>query len=114
MYVSQSGAGNSGVSNLLTRSRPNIWEIRLDGSDTQVRYGKIGTAGQAQTQSFDSPEAAQKSADKLVAEKIKGGYQELGAKPFRMWREITSRSSYPRSPRLRGHDASNGKPRSNF
>jgi DNA ligase (NAD+) len=55
-----------------------FWEIRANGSDTEVRYGKIGTSGQAQTKSFDSPEAAQKSADKLVAEKIKGGYHQVG------------------------------------
>ncbi len=59
-----------------------FWEVRVDGSDTEVRYGKIGTAGQAQTKSFDSPEAAQKSADKLVADKVKSGYQELGTKPL--------------------------------
>ena len=56
-----------------------FWEIRANGSDTEVRYGKIGTSGQAQTKSFDSPEAAQKSADKLVAEKIKGGYHQVGS-----------------------------------
>ncbi len=56
-----------------------FWEIRANGSDTEVRYGKIGTSGQSQTKSFDSPEAAQKSADKLVAEKIKGGYHQVGS-----------------------------------
>jgi DNA ligase (NAD+) len=56
-----------------------FWEIRANGSDTEVRYGKIGTSGQTQTKSFDSPEAAQKSADKLVAEKIKGGYHQIGS-----------------------------------
>jgi len=56
-----------------------FWEIRANGSDTEVRYGKIGTSGQAQTKSFDSPETAQKSADKLVAEKIKGGYHQVGS-----------------------------------
>lgn len=56
-----------------------FWEIRVSGSDTEVHYGKIGTTGQAQTKSFDSPEAAQKNADKLVAEKIKCGYQKAGS-----------------------------------
>ena len=56
-----------------------FWEIRVSGSDTEVHYGKIGTTGQAQTKPFDSPEAAQKNADKLVAEKIKGGYKQAGS-----------------------------------
>ena len=56
-----------------------FWEIRINGSDTEVRYGKIGTSGQTQTKSFDSPEAAQKSTNKLAAEKTKGGYQQVGS-----------------------------------
>jgi len=57
-----------------------FWDIRVNGNDTEVRYGKIGTTGQAQTKSFESPEAAQKNADKLVAEKTKGGYHQIGSK----------------------------------
>ena len=53
-----------------------FWEIRVSGGDTEVRYGKIGTAGQTQIKSFESPEIAQKRADKLVAEKAGNGYIE--------------------------------------
>ena len=71
-----------------------FWEIRVSGSDTEVRYGKIGTTGQAQTKSYDSPEAAQKSADKLIAEKIKGGYhQDLPAEVASEPQQVISESA---------------------
>jgi DNA ligase (NAD+) len=56
-----------------------FWEIRVCGIATEVRYGKIGTTGQTQTKSFDSPETALKNADKLIAEKNKGGYHQVGS-----------------------------------
>lgn len=55
-----------------------FWEIELDGDSFTVRYGKIGTDGQTQTKTFDSPDKAQKEYDKLVAEKVKKGYVEGG------------------------------------
>jgi predicted DNA-binding WGR domain protein len=55
-----------------------FWEVSVDGSDMTVTYGRIGTTGQTKTKSFATNEAAQKEADKLVAEKTKKGYQEVG------------------------------------
>ena len=52
-----------------------FWSIRMSGMDVEVRYGRIGTDGQAQTKSFDSPEDAQKHVAKLIAEKIGKGYR---------------------------------------
>lgn len=43
----------------------------------EVRYGKIGATGQTQLKPFDDAAAALKSAEKLVAEKLKGGYLEV-------------------------------------
>lgn len=54
-----------------------FWSIRVSGTDVEVRYGRIGTDGQAQTKSFDTPEAAQKHAAKLIAEKTGKGYSEV-------------------------------------
>ncbi|MBX3245987.1 MAG: WGR domain-containing protein [Myxococcales bacterium] len=54
-----------------------FWEVSVDGKTHTVRYGKIGTAGQEKTKSFASPEAAEKDANKLVAEKTKKGYAEV-------------------------------------
>lgn len=55
-----------------------FWEVSVDGADMTVTYGRIGTSGQTKTKTFATGEAAQKEADKLVAEKTKKGYQEVG------------------------------------
>jgi len=54
-----------------------FWEISLAGDSFTVRYGRLGTDGQTQTKTFDSPDKAQKEHDKLVAEKLKKGYDEV-------------------------------------
>lgn len=54
-----------------------FWEIRVEGDSHTVRYGKIGTDGQTKTKEFESAAAAKKDADKLIAEKIKKGYEEV-------------------------------------
>lgn len=51
-----------------------FWEIKIEGNSVEVRYGKIGTTGQSLTKDFDDGAAARKHADKLTAEKLKGGY----------------------------------------
>lgn len=56
-----------------------FWEIGLDGANFTVRWGKLGTAGQEQVKSFANEGAAQKEHDKLLAEKLKKGYEEVGA-----------------------------------
>jgi predicted DNA-binding WGR domain protein len=56
-----------------------FWEVSVDGSDMTVNYGRIGTSGQSKTKGFASGDAAQKEADKLILEKTKKGYQEVGA-----------------------------------
>ena len=43
-----------------------------------VRNGKIGTGGQSHTKSFDSEEEASNDYARLIAEKVKKGYLELG------------------------------------
>lgn len=49
----------------------------MSGASVYVRYGKIGTEGQTQNTVFEEAAAASKHADKLIAEKIGMGYQEL-------------------------------------
>lgn len=53
-----------------------FWEIAVDGSAFTVRFGRIGTAGQAQNKTFPTAEDARRAADELTAEKLKKGYQE--------------------------------------
>jgi DNA ligase (NAD+) len=52
-----------------------FWAIRIGETEVEVRYGRIGTEGQAQTKSFDTPEAAQRHAEKMIAEKEGKGYR---------------------------------------
>lgn len=56
-----------------------FWEVAVEGAAMTVRFGKIGTDGQTKTKSFGSDADAKKEADKLVLEKTKKGYSEVGA-----------------------------------
>ena len=58
-----------------------FWAISLDDCSFSVTFGKLGTAGQTQVKSWPSQAVAQKEHDKLVAEKAKKGYKEVGAPP---------------------------------
>ena len=53
-----------------------FWTIMLSGCSHTVTYGRSGTGGQTQTKDFPTVEAALKSYEKLVAEKLKKGYLE--------------------------------------
>jgi predicted DNA-binding WGR domain protein len=55
-----------------------FWEITLDGSSFQTKYGRIGTPGAVTLKEYDSPEKAKKEYEKLIAEKVKKGYQPVG------------------------------------
>ena len=59
-----------------------FWEIKLDGTSFTTSYGKIGSNGQTTLKTFKTAAEAQKEYDKLVAEKVKKGYQlVVGAAP---------------------------------
>jgi predicted DNA-binding WGR domain protein len=53
-----------------------FWEVTQNGKDLHIHFGRIGTKGQEQDKSFDSPEAAITEMEKLVKSKIKKGYVE--------------------------------------
>jgi uncharacterized protein (TIGR02996 family) len=55
-----------------------FWELALEGAGYKVRWGRIGTKGQEKAFSLANPGAAQTAADKLIAEKKRKGYQEVG------------------------------------
>lgn len=61
-------------------SSAKFWEVSAHGKDVTVRFGRIGTAGQAQTKSFGDTAAAQKHADQLAQLKLAKGYREVVAK----------------------------------
>ncbi len=58
-----------------------FWAISIDGSSTTVEWGRIGTNGQSKKKDFSSAAEAQASYDKLVKEKTREGYQEVGGNP---------------------------------
>jgi predicted DNA-binding WGR domain protein len=54
-----------------------FWEVTVEGSNINIRYGKIGVAnGQTTVKEFDSKEEALAQVEKLIKEKTKKGYVE--------------------------------------
>jgi predicted DNA-binding WGR domain protein len=60
-------------------SSNKFWQITRDGTSLTVTFGKIGTAGQTQLKELATEAAAIAEHDKLVKEKTKKGYAEVGA-----------------------------------
>lgn len=58
-------------------SSQKFWEISVSGNSFTVRFGRIGTAGQAQTKNFSDEAKAKREAESLIAEKVKKGYAEI-------------------------------------
>ena len=63
---------------LVEGSASKFWEIEQAGSELNIRWGRIGTAGQSQTKSFDDGTKAATALNKLVSEKTGKGYKEAG------------------------------------
>ena len=55
-----------------------FWRARVEGKTLYVNYGRIGATGQTQVKELASNDAAQKEFDKLVREKRKKGYTDVG------------------------------------
>lgn len=53
-----------------------FWEIEQSGTDLNIRWGRIGTAGQSQTKNFADAAKAAAAMQKLVTEKTGKGYAE--------------------------------------
>ena len=58
-----------------------FWNIEVEGNTHTVNYGRVGTDGQTKTKEFTDEAAALKDANKLIASKVKKGYQEASAAP---------------------------------
>lgn len=58
-----------------------FWQIHQDGSDISVSFGRIGTRGQTQIKPFPDASRAAREMEKLIAEKLKKGYLEVGVEP---------------------------------
>lgn len=55
-----------------------FWEVAVDGATLTVRFGRIGTQGQAKSKDFASPAAAEREEAKLIKEKTGKGYVLAG------------------------------------
>ncbi|MBS1952635.1 MAG: WGR and DUF4132 domain-containing protein [Cyanobacteria bacterium SZAS-4] len=55
-----------------------FWEIEQSGNSVTTWWGRIGTSGQTKTKDFSSDAEAKSDYDKLVIEKTKKGYVEIG------------------------------------
>lgn len=53
-----------------------FWWIETLESEFVVNFGKTGTSGRYQIKEFDSDEACEKEAEKLIVQKMKKGYTE--------------------------------------
>ena len=61
---------------LVEGASAKFWEISQDGLDVEVRYGRIGTAGQRKVKTFADAGGAASHAIKLIGEKTRKGYAE--------------------------------------
>lgn len=59
-------------------SSNKFWNIEVSGKSFTVVYGKTGTAGTSNTKTFNSNEVCLKEATKVINEKLKKGYVEIG------------------------------------
>jgi uncharacterized protein (TIGR02996 family) len=59
-------------------SSSKFWDIKLAGKSFSTTYGKIGANGQTTIKTFKSDAEAKSEYEKLIAEKVKKGYQPAG------------------------------------
>ena len=60
-------------------SSSKFWEVEVEGPRMTVCFGKVGTAGSPKDKTFASAAESEREAAKLIAEKTKKGYVEVGA-----------------------------------
>ncbi|MCE9545000.1 MAG: WGR domain-containing protein [Planctomycetia bacterium] len=53
-----------------------FWEIHLADCEHTVRFGRIGTAGQTLSKTFENALAARRDVEQLIREKLAKGYRE--------------------------------------
>jgi predicted DNA-binding WGR domain protein len=54
-----------------------FWRIEVSGTDVTVHFGRNGSRGQSSVKCFPDQAAAQKHADKMIAQKLGKGYREV-------------------------------------
>lgn len=78
-----------------------FYEVTVQDTTVNIRYGRIGDSGRLQTQDYPTPEKAQAAAQKKIQEKLRKGYEPAvqGGRPKRSVtrRQVTSSRSTARS-----------------
>jgi predicted DNA-binding WGR domain protein len=54
-----------------------FWEVRTEGGEVTVRFGRNGTNGQITSKAFPDAAAARRYADRLIRQKTGKGYFEV-------------------------------------
>jgi predicted DNA-binding WGR domain protein len=72
-----------------------FWAIAVEGKQYTVQFGKVGARGQTQTRQFASADEARRAADKLIAEKTRKGYAEVGGAPPAVPPEVPAAGGAP-------------------
>src|SRR5688572_33439841 len=88
-------------------SSAKFWEVSQSGATLSVTFGRIGTDGQTQYRSFDSPKAAQADAEKQAAAKLKKGYREVGVRGPRSAAEAGASATTKAAAKPRGQGNGN-------
>ncbi|GAA3851344.1 WGR domain-containing protein [Saccharothrix violaceirubra] len=67
-----------------------FYEVRVDGTEVTITYGRIGEQGQIRTASFADHDKAVKAAEKKIGEKVRKGYAPA-VKGMRQRRAVSRR-----------------------
>ena len=86
---------------LIEGTASKFWEIEQADTELNIRWGRIGTAGQSQTKSFADATKAAAALTKLVNEKTGKGYEQR-----------TATDDHRASSRARAHSRSVTQPAS--
>jgi predicted DNA-binding WGR domain protein len=70
-------AGSMRLFEFVSGPSRKFWEISITGHSFTVRFGRLGTAGQSQTKSFNDDACASREAESLIAQKLNKGYVEV-------------------------------------
>lgn len=68
-----------------------FYEVIVDGTQVQIRYGRIGDKGQQQVKDYPTPAKAQSEAKKKINSKLRKGYEQA-VMGVRKKRAVTRRS----------------------
>jgi len=77
--TNDSGNGEERIFQCTTDGAHKFWRVRVQENVQTVWFGRIGTAGQIQTKTFDDPATARATTERLIAQKLAKGYVAVTA-----------------------------------